>query len=216
MKKDDALQELEKPKLQRSPGLMAHLTCSAHDGGALLKPHFVPRGQMMGGPYYANALESDVLRQIEVAVGGRDYYFQQDLASAHTSQVAKGLLQKEGVRLAPWLPSGADIAPLGAFVNHAAKESLRGKDLSNLAKLRAETNVASAKLSADSVFRGQLQKARRAFEKRIRWAAANGGRKVSRKSANENWYAWRKHFAPEDFVAEQEAKKQKKSKSAKE
>ena len=43
---------------------------------------------------------------------GEKSWFQQDLASPRTAKLAKEFLYEQGVRLAPWLPSGADASLL--------------------------------------------------------------------------------------------------------
>ena len=92
---------------------MVHLTCSSRGGGTLLKPYFVPHRQTITGEIYANMLEGDVLRQIEAEMGGSPFYFQHDLASPHTSKTVEALLRNEGIAIAPWIPSGADLTPHG-------------------------------------------------------------------------------------------------------
>ena len=76
---------------------MAHITVSAANGGAVLRPHSVPRNQTTTGRNYANMLEADALRQIgAIAPEGQKWYLQQDLASAHTAEITKELPAKEG------------------------------------------------------------------------------------------------------------------------
>jgi hypothetical protein len=76
-------------------------------------------------------LSGDVLRQIGVATGGEPYRFQQDLASARAAKTTKLFFERENAMLAPWMQSGADLAPLDVFVNGAAKSKVRGRDISS-------------------------------------------------------------------------------------
>ena len=102
------------------------------------------------------------------------------------------------------------MSPLDIFANSALKTVLREKDVSTIVLLKRETAKTIASLSKDDVFRAQLAKACRAFEKRARWVAANAGRKVNRQEANEQWCKWMQHFAPDSFVAENEKSGRKK------
>ena len=59
-------------------------------------------------------LESDTFRQIDaIAPNGQKWCYQHDLASAHTAKVTQELLKKENAHMAPRMPSGADLNPLG-------------------------------------------------------------------------------------------------------
>ena len=164
----------------------------------MLKPHFAPHGQTTTGKYYSNMLESDVLRQLDVEMEGKKYHLQQDLATSHTAKETTQLLKKEGVSTVPWMTAGADISPLDVFVHNASEENVRGRDLGNLNKLKKECALAIAELSSEPAFKRQLAQCCRSFEKRVRWIAANGGRKVNRKEATEQWFKWFEHFKPQE------------------
>lgn len=123
---------------------MGSLAFSPNISGALLKPHFLPRKQPATGGYYANVLESVVLRQVAVAVAGGSFFFRLDRASLRASKAAKVLLGKENARAAPWLPDGAGVTPIDVFVNSALKEASRSKDTSSIGKLKKQTVLAIA------------------------------------------------------------------------
>ena len=101
----------------------------------------------------------------------------------------------------PRMPAGADLTQLGICVNNSLKGEVRGRDISSIPKLKAETGMAIARLNADPKWMAQMAKTCRAFEKRVRWAAANGGKKVGREKANKERFARRKTFRPESSVA---------------
>ena len=180
-KKDAAIESLYKPQKQRAPGVMAHLTVSAANGGAMLKRHFAPHGQTMTGAYDAGMFEADAFRQIDAAApDGVEWVFQHDLASAHTSKAAKALLSKENARAAPRMPSSAALNPSDVFVNPALEKRLQGQDLDTIAKLKKQTAAAVRDMSKCPTFRKQLKKACLSFRARVRFVAENGGRKVVR------------------------------------
>ena len=114
-----------------------------------MKPHFAPHGQNINADYYCNMLEGGILRQIEVIAQGEKYWPQHDLASPRAAKTTKALLKKESANLIPWMPAGADLTPLDVFVNNPAKEEVRKKDTSTLAKLKMECGMAIGRLSAD-------------------------------------------------------------------
>ena len=59
----------------------------------------------MTSAYHCSMLRSDMLPQIAVRVpDGEKFYFQRDLAAAHTAIHTMDLLEEEGVCLASWLP----------------------------------------------------------------------------------------------------------------
>ena len=167
---------------------MVRLTVSSHNGGTVLKPFFAPHKTAITAEYYSAMLEGDIFRQLGVFMGGKPFWFQQDLASPHTAKLTKAVFDKEPrARLLPWLSSGADLSPLDAFVNPPLKEELREKDVSNLAKLQLETAMAIDRLSKNAEWKSKLVATCRAFQKRITWVANNSGAKVIRSKANEEW-----------------------------
>ena len=163
---------------------MVRITATPVAGGALLKPHFVERGKTMTSAYYCSMLQSDVLPQIAVHVPeGEKFYFQQDLATAHTAIRTMDLLKEEGVSLAPWLPKGADVSPLDIYVNTELKKRLRGKDLGDYAKLKNATARTLSDVGHDPVFLEGLRKCYKGIKRRLKWIVANDGRSPSRSLA---------------------------------
>ena len=174
VKKDEVAGELMKPRKQRAPGIMAHLTVSPHGGGTVLKPYFAPHGTTIAAQYYRGMLEGDILRHLDVEMGGAPYWFQQDLDSPRAAKITKGLFDKEPrAKLLPWTPAGADFSPLDVFVNPSLKEELREKDIGALAKLQLETSLAIDRLSKDAAWRAKLVATCRAFQKRATWVATD-------------------------------------------
>ena len=167
-KRDDVMAQLEKPKAQRAPGLMVHLAVSSHGGGVMLKPFRMLPGETITAEVYQQMLAGDVMRQIDVVTGGERYWLQQDLAPAHSAEKTKEFLDKEGARVLPWLPAGADLNPLDVFANSALEAKVRGRDVSSRGKLLAETAKAIDELSRDQAFMETTCNACRAFEKRVR------------------------------------------------
>ena len=179
-KKDEHIEELRKPLRQRTPGIMVHITATSASGGALLKPHFVERGKTMTSDYYCSMLQSDVLPQVAVHVPeGEKFFFQQDLAAAHTATRTMDLLAEEGVSLVPWLPKGADVSPLDIYVNPELKRRLHGKDLGDYAELKNATARTLSEMSNDPVFLEGLVKCCKGIKKRFKWIVANDGRITS-------------------------------------
>ena len=75
-------------------------------------------------------LQSDMLPQIAGrAPEGKQFYFLQDLAAAHTANRTLDLLMQEGAPMAPGFPRSADVRPLYIHVNPELRRRLRVKDL---------------------------------------------------------------------------------------
>ena len=135
-KKDSVLDKLTKPRRQRAPGILIHLTADAAGGGIMLKPHFAKPNTTVTAATYVGLLRTDVFPQIAAVMPeGKQWYFQQDLASPHTAAATKQFLAERNVALAPWMPSGADCSLLDIFVNPELKRRPRGRDLSTQTKI---------------------------------------------------------------------------------
>ena len=174
--KDSVSEELKKPLNQRTPGVMAHITACSANGGVLLKPHFLPKNQTMAADYYCNMLESDVFPQIEgVLPEGERFWWQHDLASAHTALQTKQFLATKNITTLPWLPSGADLSPLDIYVNPELKRRLKEKDLSTRGKLMAEVSRDLGDMRADPEFLDGIRRFCRSAKNRAKWVRAHGG-----------------------------------------
>ena len=186
-KKDAVLEDLRKPVRQRTPGIMVHISVTAAGGGAMLKPHFVDPKKKMTADYYTSMLKTDVFPQAAALFPEDEvFYFQQDLASSHTAKATMAYLRNKGVRLAPWLPSGADLSPLDIFVNPELKRRLRGKDMSTHEKVMGSAARALSEMSEDPEFKASLKKCCRGIKKRTQWVAAHGGR-IATSSLVKSW-----------------------------
>ena len=85
-------------------------------------------------------------------------------------------LRNREVRLAPWLPSGADLSPLDISVNPELKRRLRGKDMSTHKKVMGSAARSQSEMSEDPEFQASLKKCWRGIRKRTQWVAAHGDR----------------------------------------
>ena len=160
-KKDEVMDDLLAPKVQRPIGVMVHLTCSARNNGVLLKPHVIPFGQTITSEYYGNMLESDVFRQIETHMGDDEWVFRQDMASARTSKASKQRIDQGGATLLPWPPAGADLTPPEIYVNPKLK------NCSTRQKLKRETVSALREMRSTKIL-AKIKKTRLSFPEGVR------------------------------------------------
>ena len=146
-----------------------------------MTPHFFSPGETVTGKKYADLLEGSVFPQINALAPSGPSVFQHDLASARTSQEAKKVIDREGIKTLPWLTAGADLNPLDIFVNDSLKNALREKSVPNVTALRRETALVISNFAKDKEWLANLTKTCRGVPKRFAWVAANGGRKVVKK-----------------------------------
>ena len=159
---------------------MVHIPLCCANGGVLLKQHFPPTKHTMAEEYYCKVLESDVFPQIEgVLPEGAHFWWQHYLASSHTAQHAKQFFATKNLTTLPWIPSGADLSPLGIYANPKLKHRPKEQDLSKREKLMADVSRALGDMRNEAVFLDGLRKCRRIVKNRANRAPAHGGRRSS-------------------------------------
>ena len=111
VKKDDMLGDLRAPPRQRAPGIMGRISVSPAQHGVLLNPHHAGPEKTATAEYYNSMLKTDVFSQIAALLQeGEKFWFQPDLTCPPTAELTGAFLDEQGICLAPWLPSGADVS----------------------------------------------------------------------------------------------------------